>query len=186
MAYLNDKAFSEILKTVSIYPISSEKIGDVSRFSFQSKNGKEYEEFLEREAKNLDKLAISKTFLVIHNKTDELIAYFTLSADTVKLTQDERNDSDLANVKFQSLPAIKIGKLAVNKKLSKEVARKGYGSFVLDIANTYAYEVLKAGVACRFLTVDADIEYSQTTPDFYAKMDLKGIKHVNKNPLTKQ
>lgn len=73
MAYLNDKAFSEILKTVSIYPISFEKIGDVSRFSFQSKNGKEYEEFLEREAKNLDKLAISKTFLVIHNKTDELI-----------------------------------------------------------------------------------------------------------------
>ncbi len=132
MAYLTDKELSEIAKTVNIYPISSEKIGDVSRFYFQSKAGSEYEEFLKFDAKDLDDLAISKTFLVIHKKTNELIAYFTLSADTVKLTLDEKNGLDLEHVKFQSLPAIKIGKLAVNKKLSKGASKKGYGSFVLD------------------------------------------------------
>ena len=68
-----------------------------------------------------------------------------------------------------SLPAIKVGKLAINKSLSEEAYRKGYGSFALEIANTHAFEVLQTGVACRFLTVDADIEYDERTPLFYEK-----------------
>ena len=35
--------------------------------------------------------------------------------------------------------------------------------------NTFAYEVNKEGVACRFVTVDADIEYDPNTPLFYEK-----------------
>lgn len=75
----------------------------------------------------------------------------------------------METVDFMSLPAVKLGKLAINKKLSKEAQRKGYGSFILDIVNTYAYEMLNNGVACRFITVDADIEYYPDTPEFYIK-----------------
>ena len=68
-----------------------------------------------------------------------------------------------------SLPALKLGKLAINKKLGKDSKRKGYGSFVLDIVDTFAYEMIENGVACRFVTVDADIEYDDSTPIFYEK-----------------
>ena len=68
-----------------------------------------------------------------------------------------------------ALPALKLGKLAINKSLSEKAQRRGYGSFILDIVNTYAYEMLDNGVACRFVTVDADIEYYEDTPEFYKK-----------------
>ena len=117
----------------------------------------------------LENLGITRTFLLIHNDTGELIGYYSLSADTVRLTIDEKVGTNLETVDFMSLPAVKLGKLAINKKLSKEAQRKGYGSFILDIVNTYAYEMLNNGVACRFITVDADIEYYPDTPEFYIK-----------------
>lgn len=46
---------------------------------------------------------------------------------------------------------------------------KGYGSFLLEIARLLAFEINKNGLACRFLTVDADIEYNENTPMFYNK-----------------
>ena len=114
-------------------------------------------------------MAISKTFVMFHNQTGELIGYFTLSADTIKLTPSEKERANLNEVSFMSLPAIKIGKLAINKGLSQEASRKGYGSFAIEMAVSKAYEILKTGVACRFITVDADIEYDPRTPEFYEK-----------------
>ena len=70
---------------------------------------------------------------------------------------------------FMSLPAIKVGKLAINKTLSEIASRKGYGSFALFVARLKASSTLENGVACRFLTVDADIEYNVHTTEFYIK-----------------
>lgn len=167
--YLTDQQFDEIARDVSIYSIRSESLGDLSAYSFDCGKAKEYEYFLLHQAKTLDEIAISKTFIIKHNVTNELIGYFTLSADTIKLTDTEKSASELDDVPFMSLPAIKVGKLAINKKLSKPIAKKGYGSFALEMAVSKAYEVLKTGVACRFLTVDADVEYDPKTPIFYEK-----------------
>ena len=114
-------------------------------------------------------MCVSKTYVMIHKTTKELVGYFTLSTDTVRLTSDEKTAVELDDVQFMSLPAIKVGKLAINKGLSLAAKQKGYGSLALEIANTFAFEVLEAGVACRFLTVDADIEYDDSTPIFYEK-----------------
>lgn len=169
MSYLISEDFKSILSTVSILPISSLTEEDISQYSFDCGEAKEYETFLKKKALILESLGITRTFLLIHNKTKELIGYFSLSADTVRLTIDEKLGTDLETVDFMSLPALKLGKLAINKGLSEQAQRKGYGSFVLDIVNTYAYEMLDNGVACRFVTVDADIEYYPDTPDFYSK-----------------
>lgn len=169
MSYLISEDFESICNTVKILPISSEAVGDISQYSFDCGEAKEYETFLKKKAMLLEKIGVTRTFLIIHSKTEELIGYFSLSADTVRLTIDEKLGTDLENVDFMALPALKLGKLAINKSLSKEAQRKGYGSFVLDIVNTYAYEMLDNGVACRFVTVDADIEYNPDTPDFYMK-----------------
>lgn len=169
MRYLTEDKVDEFLDTVKVLPISDSEVGDISQYFFDSGKAEEYASFIKEDALELEELCISKTYVMIHKRTYELVGYFTLSADTVRLTVDEKSDIDLDNVQFMSLPAIKVGKLAINKKLSKEAEQKGYGSFALEIANTFAYKVLEAGVACRFLTVDADIEYDEHTPLFYEK-----------------
>lgn len=169
MNYLTEKEFEEIMDTVIILPIASTRVGDISQYSFYCEDATEYITFLRKKALSLEELGITRTFILLHCKTNELVGYFSLSADTVRLTIDEKSGTDLECVDFMTLPAIKLGKLAINKGLSEEVQRKGYGSFILDIVNTYAFEVLNNGVACRFITVDADIEYNLDTPKFYEK-----------------
>ncbi len=169
MSYLTLEECESIGNTVDIYSISSEQIGDISQYSFDCGEAKEYETFLKEKAIHLEELCITKTFVLIHKETKELVGYFSLSADTVRLTIDEKVGSNLETVDFMTLPALKLGKLAINKSLSEKAQRKGYGSFVLDIATTYAFEMLNNGVACRFVTVDADIEYNPDTPEFYKK-----------------
>ncbi len=169
MSYLTTEEFESILDTVTIFPVTSVELGDISQYSFNCGDAEEYVTFLRNKAVVLDKLAVTKTFVIIHNETKELIGYYSLAADTVKLTLDEKVEGDLEKVDFMSLPALKLGKLAINKALSDGVRKKGYGSFVLDIVDTYAYEMLEKGVACRFVTVDADIEYNPDTPEFYKK-----------------
>ncbi len=169
MSYLSDDDIDRLLTTVKILSISDKEVGDISQYAFDSGDAEEYATFIKHDAVELDELCISKTYVMIHRKTQELVGYFTLSADTVRLTSDEKNDVELENVQFMSLPAIKVGKLAINKRLSVTAKQKGYGSLALEIANTFAFQVLEAGVACRFLTVDADIEYDENTPRFYEK-----------------
>ena len=142
---------------------------DITQYSFSCGKAEEYVTFLKEKALDLEEKSISKTFVLVHNLTKELIGYFSLSTDAVRLTAEEKEESNLSDVAFMSLPAIKLGKLAINKKLSPEASRRGYGSFILDMINTFAYEVNKEGVACRFVTVDADIEYDPNTPLFYEK-----------------
>ena len=167
MSYLTTEEFESIANTVDIFPVTSEELGDITQYSFDCGEASEYEAFLKEKA--VDVLAVTKTFVMIHSETKELIGYFSLAADTVRLTLDEKEEGNLDGVDFMSLPALKLGKLAINKKLGKDSKRKGYGSFVLDIVDTFAYEMIENGVACRFVTVDADIEYDDSTPIFYEK-----------------
>lgn len=168
MSYLSEKDILEIADTVSIFSITSVK-EDITQYSFSCGKAEEYVTFLKEKALDLEEKSISKTFVLVHNLTKELIGYFSLSTDAVRLTTEEKEESNLSDVAFMSLPAIKLGKLAINKKLSPEASRRGYGSFILDMINTFAYEVNKEGVACRFVTVDADVEYDPNTPLFYKK-----------------
>lgn len=82
---------------------------------------------------------------------------------------DKFYDLNISNVPYASIPALKVGKLAVNKEISDEAKRKGYGSFMLEMARAFAFSMNEIGIACRFITVDADIEYDPNTPEFYKK-----------------
>ncbi len=165
MSYLKGNVFLEIEDSVRL--LSVKEVEDVSRYSFDS-NIEEYNSFLDV-AELFHDWNISKTFLLIHKVTGELLAYMTLSADSVKLTSEEKDIHDISKVPYAALPALKIGKLAVNKRMSKHAKRKGYGSFMLKLAEAYAFKMNKIGVACRFITVDADIEYNPDTVQFYKK-----------------
>lgn len=165
MSYLSDEEFEVIAEEVAL--LSIKEVDDNMVSSFES-NIEEYDHYLKM-ATLFDWLNISKTFVLIHRKTKELIAYMTLSADAIKLTSDEKEVHHISKVPYATVPALKIGKLAVNKNLSELVDRKGYGSFMLELARGFAFEMNVLGIACRFLTVDADIEYNESTPRFYEK-----------------
>ena len=165
MSYLTEKDILEIENNVRL--LSIKDIDDVSHYLFNS-HIKEYNDFLKIADKFCD-LCISKTFLLVHRKTKELLAYMTLSADSIKMTNEEKDTHDINKVPYASIPALKVRKLAVNKELSNEAKRKGYDSFMLEMAHAFAFDMNQLGIACRFITVDADIEDNPQTPDFYVR-----------------
>ena len=64
-------------------------------------------------------------------------------------------------------PAIKIGKLAVD--IIAKSKYHGIGSLMIKLARGFAYNMNNDGVACRYLTIDADIENSPNVTEFYEK-----------------
>lgn len=130
MSYLSESEIKELQNDVRL--LSLKEIDNISHYLFDS-HIDEYNDFLKIANKFYD-LNVSKTFLLFHKKTNELLAYMSLSADSIKLTGEEKELHDISKVPYASLPALKVGKLAVNKKLSDASKRKGYGSFMLEIA----------------------------------------------------
>lgn len=178
MSYLKEKDIIEIQNEVKL--LSIKEIDNISNFMFDCQT-QEYNHFLQMADKYYD-LNISKTFLLIHRKTNELLAYMTLSADSVKLSKEEKELHEIGKVPYASLPALKIGKLAVNKAVTEKVRRKGYGSFMIEVARAFACSMNDLGIACRFITVDADIEYDENTPTFYVKNGfVENLKNKTRN-----
>lgn len=111
MSYLKENDIVEIQNNVRL--LSIKQIDDISHYLFDS-HIDEYNDFLKIAEKFYD-LNISKTFLLIHKRTNELLAYMTLSADSIKLTSEEKELHDISKVPYASIPALKVGKLAVNR-----------------------------------------------------------------------
>lgn len=178
MSYLTESDIVEIQNDVRLLSIN--EVDDVSHYLFDSHIA-EYNDFLKIANKFYD-LNVSKTFLLFHRKTNELLAYMTFSADSIKLTNEEKELHDISKVPYASIPALKVGKLAVNKEVSDKAKRKGYGSFMLDMARAFAFGMNEMGIACRFITVDADIEYEPNTPRFYEKNGfIENLSNKRKN-----
>ena len=76
MSYLSETEIADIQKNVRL--LSIKEIGDVSQYPFNS-SIEEYNDFL-KIAKCFHDLNISKTFLLIHKVTNELLGYMTLAA----------------------------------------------------------------------------------------------------------
>jgi ribosomal protein S18 acetylase RimI-like enzyme len=86
--------------------------------------------------------------------------------DAIKLSVSEKEFHKL-NYPFKTVPAMKIAKLAVSQSFSK--IYKGVGSFMVDAAKGLAFDCNRHYSACRFLTVDADIENNKSVLAFYEK-----------------
>lgn len=85
MSYLSEKDVKEIADTVSIFSITSVK-EDIKKYSFSCGKAEGYVTFFKEKALDLEEKSISKTFVLTHNLTKELIGYFSLSTDAVRLT----------------------------------------------------------------------------------------------------
>lgn len=129
--------------------------------------------FLRKDALTYQKELVSNTYLCIYD--GRMIAYFSLSADSVRLDEVDREKFKARGIGVMDFPAVKVGRLAVNKRYQ----RRGIGKFVMNLATGKA-ALLSKSIGCRLLTVDA---HPQATK-FYEKLGFKPIRrYKKKNPV---
>jgi ribosomal protein S18 acetylase RimI-like enzyme len=142
----------------------------------------EYDEYLQKDALRSRNDHIALTWLLRERSTGRIASYMSLVADAIKLSVSEKELHDL-NYPFKTIPAIKIAKLAVSYEFSEKY--KGIGSFMISSARTIARKCNNYYCACRFLTVDADIEHNEGVRAFYEKNGfITNTELYNKNRKT--
>jgi hypothetical protein len=126
----------------------------------------EYNDYLNIDAFRSWKDHIAFTLLLREKETKSISAYMSLIADAIKISVSEK---ELHNLKypFKTIPAMKIAKLAVDSTVQEKY--KGIGSFMIHIAKSFAVSCNRRYMACRFLSVDADIEHNADVLNFYKK-----------------
>jgi len=157
---MDKKDINECIDQIRLISLSQ----DVSLDNFTSEY-KEYELFLKEKALAYQDKNISYTHLLISREDNTIMAYMTLSTDAIQLTSYEKEDSDIDEIPFTTIPALKIGKLCVDDKSRQSY--RGIGSLMIDFARGFANEINENGVACRFLTIDADVEHNPKVVEFY-------------------
>jgi hypothetical protein len=126
----------------------------------------EYNEYLFMDAIRCLKDHIAKTWLLREQETGHIAAYMSLITDAIKLSFTEKELHNL-NYPFRTIPAMKIAKLAVDETSAEKY--KGMGTFMIQTAERLAWGLNNDYCACRFLTVDADIEHNESVIEFYRK-----------------
>jgi GNAT superfamily N-acetyltransferase len=126
----------------------------------------EYTDYLLRDAvrSRIDSIAV--TWLLRDKADDLIIAYMSMINDTIRLSVSEKEIHKL-DYPFKTIPAMKIAKLAVSE--SSRERYKGIGSFMIETAKGFARGCNADYSACRFITVDADIEHNESVIAFYTK-----------------
>lgn len=169
---ISEERIDEILENeAELISLSELEEKDLSQYYKFDCGIEEYNKFLKEQAKSFDDQYISKTHLLISKEDRDLIGYISLSADMINLTGGERKKagklSGSKQLPFKAISAIKIGKLAISNK--EKYRKKEYGAFLLAYATIVAQDINDMGCACRFVTVDADIEHNKNTDKYYEK-----------------
>jgi uncharacterized Rmd1/YagE family protein len=81
----------------------------------------EYNDYLFQDALRSQNDHVALTWLLRERDTDIIIAYMSLIADAIKLSVSEKEIHNL-NYPFKTIPAMKIGKLAVSNTV--QISRK--------------------------------------------------------------
>jgi ribosomal protein S18 acetylase RimI-like enzyme len=126
----------------------------------------EYNDYLRDDAFRSQNDHIALTWLLRERATDAITAYMSLIADAIKLSVSEKETHNL-NYPFRTIPAMKVAKLAVSQSAQKKY--KGLGTYMITNALALARICNRQLFACRFLTVDADIEHNESVIEFYRK-----------------
>jgi len=142
----------------------------------------EYNDYLVEDSLRSQNDHVALTWLLRERTAGTIVAYMSLIADAIKLSLSEKELHGL-NYPFKTLPAMKIGKLAVSEFAQKKY--KGIGSYMINNALALARACNRQLFACRFITVDADIEHDEGLITFYRKNGFTENEELyNKNRKT--
>jgi len=161
---------------------SLEQLREKSPLDNFSCNIEEYNEYLFHEAARSQKDQMALTWLLRERASGSIAAYMSLISDAIKLSATEKELHQL-NYPFKTVPAMKIAKLAVSTSFQKKY--KGIGSLMIEMATDIAVACNEQHFACRFITVDADIEHNETVLNFYTKNGFISNEELNSKKRTK-
>jgi len=136
----------------------------------------EYNEYLFNEAVKSQNDQMALTWLLCERSSGSIAAYMSLIADAIKLTATEKELHNLA-YPFKTVPAMKIAKLAVSAPFQAKY--RGIGTLMVEMATEIAVACNEQYFACRFITVDADIEHNETVINFYLKNSFISNEETN-------
>ncbi len=131
----------------------------------------EYSAYLKENALEYHNARISKAHLLVNKQNGDIVAYMVLITDSIRLSEKEKEDANISHIPFGAFPALKIGKLAVHEAYKKQY--KGIGSLMIEISRGVVNDINEAGVACKYITIDADVEHNPTVDLFYKKNGFK-------------
>jgi len=136
----------------------------------------ELKNFLVDDALFNQKLGISRTYLVFYK--NKLAGYVTLLMDSLRLDGTVREFFKEKGVYYKTLPALKIGRLAVDNVFLKQ----GIGTKLLDLAFALGKHASQTSVGCRFLILDAkrSQDPSKDSIHFYKKYGFRTLKEREK------
>lgn len=130
----------------------------------------EYSNFLQNLALEYQRTSITSTHLLINKRNADVVAYMSLVADSIKLNEGEKQEHEL-EVPLPAFPALKIAKLAVN--VNYKETYYGIGTLMIMLARGFVEQMKQCGVACKFITIDADVENNPSVIEFYGKNGFK-------------
>jgi ribosomal protein S18 acetylase RimI-like enzyme len=175
-------------KRITVDHTNGHSLFVLSRLSAPVKTGEfecsiaEYDEYLTQEAWRAQSEFVAITWLLRGRNEDRITAYMSLINDAITLSSSEKELHHL-DYPFRTIPAMKIAKLAVSKTGREQF--KGIGSYMLYLAQFIAVTLNEHHSACRFLTVDADIEHDEGVLAFYQKNGfMLNAELYNKNRKT--
>jgi hypothetical protein len=130
----------------------------------------EYNTFIQNDAEHLIELNFTQVKLLVNKINADEAGYIALCSDSFLVDREEK---EKYKIPFSTYPSLKIGKLAINRNYRK----RKIGHYLIFLTLGIADEINEMGIACRFITVDADIEYDTKTPEFYEKFGFVYNEH---------
>lgn len=163
--------YEDLLEMCVLNVVTPQKLAECELFSC---NNQDLDDFFAYDSVTFSKRLLGKSyFLCLRSNPNVVVAAFTLSNDSIRMTNKLNEEAkksfldstDLQGKSLRRFPAVLIGRLATNKVF----AGKGIGTGVMDfIKNWFRYNN-KTG--CRFIIVDA--LNNEATMHYYLKNGFK-------------
>lgn len=131
-------------------------------------------DFLIEDALDNQNKKISVTYLWFLKDSQELVGYISLLNDRINLEENLKDYFKSKGVLYKSLPALKIGRLAVDDRF----LRRGLGTLMIAFATKIAERIFLAYSGCRFITLDAkrNNDKSKDVIHFYKRLGFQVLK----------
>ncbi len=130
----------------------------VTGFSLGEENLQPLKTFLQREAIEHHACNLTKTYVLVDSQHDSesdtnsptVWGYISMLCSYVELS-DENQPGDVENYYYQEFPAVKIARLAIDRRVQKG----GLGKALIRLAIATIDEFIMPNIGCRFIVVDS-------------------------------
>lgn len=145
--------------------------------SFQCSQ-KDLKDFLIEDAMQNQEKGISVTYLFFLK--ENLLGYISVLTDNLNLNADLKGYfRQKEDIHYKSLPALKIGRLAVDDRH----VGSGIGTEMVYFSIYLAEQIYGRYCGCRFITLDAKRDQGNDTTHFYKKRGFKVLKERQKGSV---